>query len=721
MSGLNRLIPAGFAGLAQGARFWLGAALLATEATAATHRWTQPDRGSWSDASAWDSPPAPDGSAEVVLTHLTAGKQTVVLDTDATVRSLSYDGGQGKDVLVLDGADRTLRIGAGGIRGCPFPNWMKLVPKIVFTEPEVSLASGNIYFCNQIESTAPGGTRIRLKGADWRFFQFIETDGRSGRSGLNLTWWLEGGHIAIYNEDPNQALGLNKVLVTGDRSGQRIIGVYGNTTLDEVFWDVPIEIDEAVISCRLTLALIFDRHSRDADPTVTHVRGPWTTRGGAAPDNLSGLGFIALNGRSNDPKASVRYEADNRALLFRPAPDDGYNGDIQILSGIHVLASPHAFGLDNGMTVNLADQSGGTTKARSRSLLTASGIRMTGRIRIYGGSSLDDNGRRTRAEAIVGLDGPGETEFSGKILLNGWDAHEQFGDRGFNACLYATNGGTVVFSGAFEEVHISGKLTAPEVAVTGGGVVAMTAESTYTNRTSVTGGSTLRLDGSLASLLLDIGSGSTLSGSGRTAGRLSSSGTVAPGASGLTVGSDAIFLPGSALRVELPTDGGDAEPLTVGGELDLSNATLVLSGGRANATYTIASAGRRIGSAVARVDASQLSPGLTAGPAQVQADGNRLRVTLLKGSSTAPAAGGSEPLAIPGTARWVNGLSAGEAIAAEAGGLRVRTPQGAETLIPWPALSPGTRYRHEPGFPDRLRPAGAPADPESLWPVTPRT
>jgi hypothetical protein len=159
----------------------------------------------------------------------------------------------------------------------------------------------------------------------------------------------------------------------------------------------------------------------------------------------------------------------------------------------------------------------------------------------------------------------------------------------------------------------------------------------------------------------------------------------------------------------------------VGGELDLSNATLVLSGGRANATYTIASAGRRIGSAVARVDASQLSPGLTAGPAQVQADGNRLRVTLLKGSSTAPAAGGSEPLAIPGTARWVNGLSAGEAIAAEAGGLRVRTPQGAETLIPWPALSPGTRYRHEPGFPDRLRPAGAPADPESLWPVTPRT
>jgi hypothetical protein len=196
---------------------------------------------------------------------------------------------------------------------------------------------------------------------------------------------------------------------------------------------------------------------------------------------------------------------------------------------------------------------------------------------------------------------------------------------------------------------------------------------------------------------------------------------VAPGASGLTVGSDAIFLPGSALRVELPTDGGDAGPLTVGGELDLSNATLVLSGGRANATYTIASAGRRIGSAVARVDASRLSPGLTAGPAQVQADGNRLRVTLLKGSSTAPAAGGSEPLAIPGTARWVNGLPAGEAIAAEAGGLRVRTPQGAETLIPWPALSPGTRYRHEPGFPDRLRPAGAPADPESLWPVTPRT
>jgi len=38
---------------------------------------------------------------------------------------------------------------------------------------------------------------------------------------------------------------------------------------------------------------------------------------------------------------------------------------------------------------------------------------------------------------------------------------------------------------------------------------------------------------------------------------------------------------------------------------------------------------------------------------------------------------------------------------ATADGLRMDTPRG-EKMLPWATLSLGTRYRHEPGFPERL-------------------
>lgn len=67
----------------------------------------------------------------------------------------------------------------------------------------------------------------------------------------------------------------------------------------------------------------------------------------------------------------------------------------------------------------------------------------------------------------------------------------------------------------------------------------------------------------------------------------------------------------------------------------------------------------------------------------------------------------SEPLSAvlpsaPEAPRWVNGQPAGELDSVEPGGLRIRTAPGTPTLVAWNRLSPATRFRYEPGFPDRM-------------------
>jgi hypothetical protein len=99
-------------------------------------------------------------------------------------------------------------------------------------------------------------------------------------------------------------------------------------------------------------------------------------------------------------------------------------------------------------------QSGGTTIISNRQFLLNNGITYNGDVAIWGGSSMTNSAGvgpefRLQANAWVGLEGTGTAEYKGKILIARWDNHATFGNRGYSAVFYATNGGTAIFSGEY--------------------------------------------------------------------------------------------------------------------------------------------------------------------------------------------------------------------------------------------------------------------------------
>jgi hypothetical protein len=703
----------------------LGITLLTTIASAATFTWNCPTNGNWSVAANWTNGTVPDndGTADIVLTNVNTGAgghgNTTCVDQPWSVAGVRYAHQAVWGALNLaHTGNGSLSIGAGGIAGGSASPCLNQRAPIQFTTPD-SYIKNNMYWYGNVDSTCSGGTRVHLQVGDFRADTMTTT--------THVFYYLESGGPALYGESLN-SLGSNKVYVTLadpaiNPATPREIGFYGLSTSNHLYFDTPIELDAATIRSGDNRYFSLLAQRTGTVRLVTHVRGSWTLANGKALSNKGGIGWLWLNGggrAGNNVSTRTYYEQDGRSLVSDGVGPNDWGGDIFVYFGIHVINAPHAFKENNRAFFNLGGCSGGTTEITNNMLLATSGNGVTGIIRLFGGDAVTGGspGELNRQWATLGLEGTGEVEFKGQILMDRRPTSETH--RAMNLILLAGPDGTATFSGGIAESSLNGTAAAGLVHVAGGGTVVLSGANAYTNTTTVLRSTTLRLDGSLASTRLEVGPGAILSGSGQAGGRLSSSGTVAPGPKGLKVGGDAEFLSGSELRVQLPADGGNAGILEVGGGLDLSNATLALSGGRANTTYTIATAGQLAGRSVARIDASRLQPGLNAGPAQVQMEGNRLRVTILKGGSPTAAAG-IAPEAPPGSALWVNGMPAGDPIAAEAGGLKVRTPKGVETLIPWSSLSPGTRYRHEPGFPDRLRPPGAPADAEPLWQATPRT
>lgn len=581
-------------------------------ADASSNYWVSATNGNWSAAANWDGLPANDGSATVLFSNRTATTRIAQLDTHWHVHRLVNLGG-GENFAIGQPGTAVLSVGEGGIVG-DANRWLLLHPNLAFTSGETELQTGGIYFSNPIASTHSNGTLVRIRAQNWKYIQFVQ----SSASATNVTWSLEGGQVAIYTTDPNAALGTNTVRV-GGTGGQRYIGLYGDTASNDVYWDVPVELDTTAIGANgsaglVPLNFVFSRGSSDADNTITHVRGPWRTKDGAAWSNTGGIGAIQLYGKANDDRARNYYEADNQALPFGVTTAGGWNGDLAINSGIHVLNAPHAFGTSNSMTVNLADQSGGLTATRRRALLATAGNHVAGKIRIYGGSAWVAGDVTNRAVATVGLEGPGTVEFAGKVLLNRWPDLGA-ASRVFDAELTAPPGGTARFAGPIEEVTIGGTAVAPAVSIAGGGTVELTAASTYTQPTTVRSNATLLLNGSLTSPLT-IETNATLSGTGTVFHVVDVAGRLQPG-NGIgtfTVASNAILRATSELHCALDVD---SDRLAVAGTLDIAGGKLVLSGGRSNTTYTVATFAGRTGAGFGAVDTTGLNPGLRVNPAQI--------------------------------------------------------------------------------------------------------
>ena len=132
---------------------------------------------------------------------------------------------------------------------------------------------------------------------------------------------------------------------------------------------------------------------------------------------------------------------------------------------------------------------------------------------------------------------------------------------------------------------------------TGTGTMELTAANIYTGVTDLQEG-TLKVTGSLTSSSITVAGGATLAGGGSTSGSVTASAgsIVAPGASAgtLSVGTDAVL--DGTLQIEI--DGSAGDTLDVGGNLNITNATLdftVLGGGATLPVYVIAEYGTLTG------------------------------------------------------------------------------------------------------------------------------
>jgi autotransporter-associated beta strand protein len=157
---------------------------------------------------------------------------------------------------------------------------------------------------------------------------------------------------------------------------------------------------------------------------------------------------------------------------------------------------------------------------------------------------------------------------------------------------------TLNVTGTFENAYTT---TANGLSKTGPGTMVLSAANSYTGPTSVSGG-TLRVNGSTApQSALTVSSNSILGGSGTVGGSITvnAGGTLAPGNSvgTLTAGSS-VTLNG---RLAIEIDGSAADRLNVTGNLNITNATLAISGNLTAQEYIIATFGSLTGPAFAAI------------------------------------------------------------------------------------------------------------------------
>jgi hypothetical protein len=602
----------------------------------AANTWTSPTDGYWTNSANWDVGPLNNGTADIVLTNVTAATRWASIAEDWSINGLSFTGGGG-DMFVGQTGSRTLFIGAGGIlsdRTMGAERWLIFYPKITFTTTDATIGKtaaatwASIQFQNTIDSTAVGGTKIHaLTGYNGGYIQLYT----GAVSTTNISWSLENSRFAIY-ANPIDALGSNKLTVvwTGTRTVDRsaTIGLYrpGTLTNSANYFDTPIEVDPLAVGTDngvnlRPLTFVAQKYRTDGGAFTQYVRGVWTSKGSVAITNTQGNGWLQIRGSSADANLLTRtyWQMNSSGLLVNSIASPSWNGDVSLNgSGYNVIDAPHAFGTNNSWSVNISNDNGGLLNERDRYFLATAGNNYSGVVRVYGNGAVSNSPGQTpgtviRGRAFIGIEGAGSVTFSGPIFLypreNSTNLVAAPGlENTYDAYLYARSGGTAVFEGLISQNSWAG--TAPKVFITGGGTIVMENSNTYTNRTMVMSNTTLRLDGAVLSEI-EVLSGSTLMGIGSTSDNLIVGGDVAPGASigTFTVYGNVDFQTGATLTVELGP-GNTSDSLDVLGDLDITLAVLRLVGSQAG-TFTIANYGTLTGAGFASVDTTGLGDGYT--------------------------------------------------------------------------------------------------------------
>jgi hypothetical protein len=476
-------------------------------------------------------------------------------------------------------------------------------------------------------SSASGGTTVRwiadsAKNAGGLYFQGSYTVGANIKSDANVRWELHNGGMYLTQTNGLTALGTNKLYIGREsRSSTRDIAllVSDNRNLNlqnadaHAYFDTPLEFNAALNTYANRFQFQVDHRilGYNGGAVVTtnytmHIRGAWSTLGGTNLDANGDGGPIWLYGGIADPRAKIYMEADNSSLKSVAKMGTSSNSAIYIRSGWFVANAPHAFGTNNSLLVRLAEAnaSGGTL---NRAYLATSGNNVSGEVVLWGGGGTVGG---DPLRSFIGLEGAGTVEFSGDIWMLRRDAltpHQVH-----NMYLTAPSNGTLTVSGKIQE---AGSGFVRGLNITGGGTVVVSGNNnTYTNTTTVMSNTTLRLDGSLATSMLTVDSGSKLQGTGTLTNDLAVSGIMAPGNSigTFTVRDDATFNTSSFFDVELSVSDNMSDQLIVLDALDITGATLRLFGGKAGETYTFVTyGGVRTGTAFNSIDVTQLGAGLS--------------------------------------------------------------------------------------------------------------
>lgn len=319
----------------------------------------------------------------------------------------------------------------------------------------------------------------------------------------------------------------------------------------------------------------------------------------SAPSCAGKAGTVSaiLAGTSNLSGTTTTWLTKDTAGTLELSGANTFTGNITITLGRLTLANSGAVGSVNG-----TDRKGIIMQGTSRSLWLKGGISVPAFVDIFASSNSFDGGGINNESGNNSIAGPisittgngvlnissasGALTLAGNITATATDRSLLFGG--------ASTGGNTV-SGIIS----NGSTAALPVTKQGVGTWTLSGANTYTGATTVNAG-TLVIDGSTAAGSAVTVGGSTatgspmLSGTGALNGTVNinaasggAAGTINPGTAGttgtLTVGSTVI-----AGTYACDISGSSADKIAVNGDLDITGATLAVSGTPTAPSYTIA-------------------------------------------------------------------------------------------------------------------------------------
>lgn len=299
--------------------------------------------------------------------------------------------------------------------------------------------------------------------------------------------------------------------------------------------------------------------------------------------DISGGGTVTLTGLNTYTGVTTIHPGSSLVLSMGINYSESHVGSaVAIGSGSTLLlTTPHATGFayslaGNKVAADVSIAAGGTFN-RNGNDTYIQGLTMTGNSVVTGGGGL-----RLCANVTTTSDATGAPTINNMALVGG-----TYTNAGNTHTLTVVHGpGSVATSdltiGPIDQVTQAG---ATNIIKEGNGTLTLTGASIFTGTTTVNAG-TLELNGTLTSATT-VKTTATLKGSGSSTGTLSveSGGIVAPGNSIGTLGAGATTLAGTYV---CEVDATTSDVLAVTGALDLTGATLELSGTPAAASYTIA-------------------------------------------------------------------------------------------------------------------------------------